>query len=363
MKIGDIDKNLKVETNLDLPDLKWLTPLDEPLSLHGIHSYSETDGYLRLPLDVARATNDGVFELAKHTAGGRIRFRTDSSHIAAKVYVSNRDIMPHITAIGQSGFDLYTEDDRIHSYINSCRPSFAEEKAGTFSYEFLQRTDGRMHTYCINMPLYSDVKAFYIGFDPDAQLVKAEDYTIAKPVLYYGSSITQGGCASRPGNSYQGFISRRFDCDYINLGFSGSARGEAAISDYLASLDPSVFVLDYDYNAPDPDHLRATHEPLFQNFRAAHPATPVVMVTHPVYTAPDDPERRDIIYTTYQNALEGGDRNVYFLDGRDMIGDDCRDSCSVDGCHPNDFGFYRMGKSIGDVMEPIIHRLKKNGMI
>lgn len=359
MKIEDIDKNLRVETNLDLPEMKWLTPLDAPLSLYGIHAYTEDKGYIRMPLDVAEATSEGVGHLAAHTAGGRIRFRTDSSRIAVKVYLSSDQIMTHITAIGQAGLDVYTLQNGSYNYHSSIHPVTRKDENGLFSYEGLIRNDGTMRSFTLNMPLYSDVRAIYLGFRPNAQIEKAEEYTISKPVLYYGSSITQGGCASRPGNAYQGVISRRFDCDFINLGFSGSARGEQTISDYLASLDPSVFVLDYDYNAPDPAHLRATHEPLFKNFRAAHPETPVIMVTCPDYrNTPDLVERREIIRTTYRNAVDAGDKNVYYIDGATLFEGDFRDSCTVDGCHPNDLGFYRMAKVIGDVMAPIMEKLK-----
>ncbi|MBE6598957.1 MAG: hypothetical protein E7638_05895 [Ruminococcaceae bacterium] len=358
MKIGDIDKNLKVETNIEMPEMMWLTPLDKPISLHGIYRYTTEDGYIRMPLDTAFAANPGTHVLAHHTAGGRIRFRTNSKYIAAKVITPSRDVMPHITAVGQSGFDVYIDDNRHPRYFCSAFPSFREE-GDAFCYDFIRHTDGETHTYTINMPLYSGVKAFYIGFEPDSVIEEAEKYTIEQPIVYYGSSITQGGCASRPGNAYQALLSRRFDCDFLNLGFSGSARGEPAMAEYLASLDPSIFVMDYDYNAPSPDHLRETHEPLFKAFRAAHPLTPVIMVTCPDFrTTPNLIERREIIRTTYENARNSGDGNVHFINGETLFEGEFRDSCTVDGCHPNDLGFFRMAQVIGNVMEPIIEALK-----
>lgn len=356
MKIGDIDKNLKVETKLPITDLKWLTPLDDPLSLHGMYGYSEELGYMRIPPDVAKNTNEGVNWLFRNTSGGRIRFKTNSKYIAMKLVVTDDGIMPHITAIGQAGLDLYRTDNHISAYVQSYMPFFGGRDHG---YESIVTTDGQMHTYTMNMPLYSDVRAIYIGFEPDAILEKADPYAITQPILYYGSSITQGGCASRPGNAYQAMISRRFDCDFINLGFSGNAKGEPAIVQYLASLDPCVFVLDYDHNAPNAQHLQATHEPLFQTFRAAHPDTPVIMISKPDFKPnTEDEARREIIRTTYNNALTSGDRNVYFIDGETLFDGPCRDSCTVDGCHPNDLGFFRMAEKIGNVLEPLLSALK-----
>ena len=106
MKISDIDKNLKVDTSLDLPDLKWFTPLDEPFSLHGIHCYDKDLGFLRMPADIAKATSDGVYWLFQHPAGGRIRFRTNSKNVAVKVYYNPMDPIPHMTDISHFAFDL-----------------------------------------------------------------------------------------------------------------------------------------------------------------------------------------------------------------------------------------------------------------
>lgn len=114
-------------------------------------------------------------------------------------------------------------------------------------------------------------------------LKQAPKYAVKKPVVYYGSSITQGACASRPGNCYESILSRRLDCDYINLGFSGSAKGEDAIVDYIIGLDMSVFVMDYDYNAPTPEHLEKTHSKMFKAIRAEHPTLPIIIMPRPKF--------------------------------------------------------------------------------
>ena len=182
--------------------------------------------------------------------------------------------------------------------------------------------------------------------------VTRKQYALEKPVLYYGSSITQGGCASRPGNAYQAMISRRLDADFINLGFSGNAKAETVMCEYLASLDASVFVCEYDHNAPNADHLAKTHRPLYETYRAAHPDVPIVFVTKPdFHPGTEDERRRRIVIDTYEYALSVGDRKVSFVDGAHLFDGPFADSCTVDGCHPNDLGFFRMAQKIGDAVE------------
>ena len=318
MKITEIDKNLKVENALGLKNVVWLDVKDAPFRIHGLWRTEKGKSFLRMPEEVAAAANDGVNWLNHHTAGGRIRFRTDSPVIAIKAVMPDNATMPHITMLGQSGFDLYASDAGNYAYAGSFMPGGRDHGYSTY-----RQTDGKMHTY-----------------------------TVEVPVVYYGSSITQGGCASRPGNAYQAMISRRLDADFINLGFSGSARGEQAISDYLASLDASVFVCDYDHNAPSADHLEATHRPLYETYRAARPSTPVVFVSKPdFHPGTEDERRREIILSTYRYALDSGDKKVLFVDGAHLFDGEFADSCTVDGCHPNDLGFFRMAQKIGDAVE------------
>lgn len=163
---------------------------------------------------------------------------------------------------------------------------------------------------------------------------------------------------SHPGNSYQNIISRRLNIDYINLGFSGSAMGEPAMAEYMATIPMSVFVSDYDHNTPTYEHLTKTHFALYETIRKKNPDLPYVMVTRPDYWNHMDIEerlkRRHHIIDNYNKALALGDKNVYFIDGKEFFAGKYADMCTVDGTHPNDLGFALMAYRIGAVLEKIL---------
>lgn len=339
MDIGTVDKNLKVETTLAEKDIVWYNCRDEIFDIYGLYNPRRAAAFERMPQDVAEATSPGVLYLAKNTAGGRVRFCTDSRYVAIK-YIGNFFNMGHMPLTGSTGFDLYIDDDGGSKFYRTFVPpiNFKDD------YDSIVYLPEGKKYITINFPLYNNVKDLFIGLSNGASLDHGKKYKYEKPVVYYGSSITQGGCASRPGNSYQAIISRMLDCDYINLGFSGCGKGEKPMCDYIANLDMSVFFMDYDHNAPDTEHLKNTHEALYLAVREKHPNIPIVMASK-IDTDNDAnfAKRRAIIYETYSKAVERGE-NVYFIDGEQVFGIDFRDCCTVDGCHPNDYGFVMMAK-------------------
>ena len=205
------------------------------------------------------------------------------------------------------------------------------------------------------MPLYGGIKSIYIGVDRNSKIEPPAEYRVSKPVVYYGSSITQGGCASRPGMAYQAIISRRLDCDFLNLGFAGNAKAEQEMVDYITGLDMSLFVMDYDHNAPTVEHLSATHEKMFKQIRLAHPELPILMMSRPKYYLVEDERiRLEIVKATYDNAVAAGDKNVFFINGSTLMNSEIKDNGTVDGCHPTDLGFFSMAQRIIPVMKEIL---------
>lgn len=350
--ITKIDANFQVETELKRDNLQFYDAEQPPFSLHGV--FRDGDRFRRLPLAVARTVNEGVAELSAHTAGGRIRFTTDSDFVAIHAEMTQVSKMYHMAFSGSICFDLFERTgDRQHF----CG-TFLPKKDVQEEYEsLLELGERKKRTLTIEFPLYSGVKKLYIGLNREAELLPPEPYAVPEPVVYYGSSITQGGCASKPGSAYQNILSARLDCDYVNLGFSGSGRGEETAAEYIAGLPMSAFVLDYDHNAPTPEHLRRTHERFFRIIRERRPGLPVLFLTRPKYgLTEEEKERREIIRETYERATAAGDRNVYFLDGPSMMGEEPGDNGTVDGTHPTDSGFLCMANAIEPVLRTMLKR-------
>lgn len=324
-----------------------------PFSVHGI--FYDSGKYRRMPENVALSVSEGVYSLHANTAGGRVRFKTNSPYIVIKAEMPCISKMSHFALTGSSGFDMYISKNGKDTYFCTFIPPFGMEKGYEGSVEF---SDESIKDITINFPLYSEVSSLEIGLKKDAEVLPAAPYKIKKPIVYYGSSITQGGCASRPGMSYESIISRHFDCDYINLGFSGNAKAEKEIIDYIKKLDMSVFVYDYDHNAPTVEHLAATHEEMFREIRKEKNDLPMIIMPRPKYLLTDEENiRRDIVKKTYENAVAQGDRNVYYIDGRALMAD-AFDEGTVDNTHPTDLGFASMAKAVGNVIEKILQQNK-----
>lgn len=351
--IAKVDSNFILETEIVREGLKFFDVNNAPFTIHGV--FYENGQFVRVPDAIAKSVSDGVHILSKHTAGGRVRFITDSPYVAIKALQKGSPDMAHMPPSGQAGFDLYETVDGKNVYLKSYMPAHNAKDGFEGVLDF---SSGGEHILTLNFPLYFNVKELYVGIKEGSVLKKAPDYSLKCPIVYYGSSITQGGCASRPGNAYQGFLSRWYDADFINLGFSGSARGERAMAEYIAGLDMSVFVYDYDYNAPTSEHLLETHEDFYKIIRAAHPTVPVVFASRPkVALTADEKRRREIVYNTYKNALSRGE-NVYCVLGNELM-KICGDEGTVDGCHPTDLGFFSMAKAFSLEFDKFINKVKK----
>lgn len=353
MRIEELDQNFKLETTIKREGLRFLNAAEEPFSVHGLIRIS--DRWVRMPLDKAEKTSQAVYMLSKNTAGGRVRFVTDSPYIAIKTVQPAAGTMPHMPLTGHAGFDLYIGEGRDSTYCRSFVPPATVQNVG--GYESIidltpeNLAGGGLHTFTIGFPLYHGVNELYIGLKEGSTLQKAKDYEVKTPMVFYGSSITQGGCASRPGTCYQAWLSRWFDADYINLGFSGSARGEDEIADYIAGLEMSAFIYDYDYNSPTYDTLVATHDKMLRRIRTAHPDLPIICASRPRFPLnPEETARRDLIRANVERLRAEGDTMISFVSGKELIAIGGMEG-TVDFCHPTDLGFYSMAVRFAEELE------------
>lgn len=353
IKLSELDKNFKQATALDLQDLEYHHYLNGEFTISGAEHYNEEGKCLiRMPKAIIEkvkleAGNTGVYNLAHCPAGVRIRFKTTSPYIAIKSVCS-------CASVGYFSFDLYERKGDTFKHIKNLAGN-----GNVSNFEsFVNVGDESSKEFEIQLPILTCVNDVYIGLKSGSVIERPSEYYFNKPIVFYGSSITHGASSSRPGNAYTAIISRRLCAEYINLGFSGNAKGEVAMAEYIASLDMSAFVLDYDHNSPTVNHLEQTHERFFKIVREKNPTLPIIMVTRPntAYNLLSDAERREVVFKTYLNAKNSGDKNVYFVDGSCFLLSDTADTQIVDQCHPSDAGFLRMAEVIGAVLKASIRK-------
>lgn len=361
MKIDQIDKNLAtVKSEIGI-DNEVLSIPSSKIDLYGVHYDQNLGCFQRMSHSVAKSINYNIEVLSSTTAGARARFETDSAQITLSIsyrYLAKMNQMAHS---GASGFSLLEETKKGYRFVHLFKPIYSDEHGYTQS---VQLGSKKLRKFVLFFPLYNDyINEILLAFDKNSYVGPGNKYDFELPILYYGSSITQGAAASRPDTAYQAYISKWNNVDFLNLGFSGGAKGEDAMIEYLSNIKSLIFVCDYDYNAPDAAHLKNTHYKLYNAYRTKNPSTPIIIMTAPNYSISNKKNymsRFNVIKNTFDRAIMQGDKNVYFIDGRNFFKMGDRDCCTVDGCHPNDLGFYRMAKSLNKIIKQILSKVEKN---
>jgi len=311
----------------------------------------------RLPARAKGKVRDAVWNLSKDSAGLCVRFRTDSPEIHARWILSDGGLsMPHMPATGVSGLDLYVRDEQgSWRWLATGRPAAQDNKK-----RLVGDLPVRMRDYCIYLPLYNGLEKMYLGFRKEAgvePLIRPQER--AKPIVFYGTSITQGGCASRTGMVHCAILGRRLDRPVINLGFSGNGRMEASVAQFLADLDPAVYVIDCLPNIKAEEVAERT-APLVRILRDARPETPIVLAEDRTYghafLVSSARKRNDTSRAALRKAFEElkaeGVADLHYLPGEMQLGED--NLGTVDGSHPTDLGFIRMADAFEKVLRPIL---------
>ena len=361
MDICSVDPNFRL-ISITEPDVEWHEVSEAEFSLHGVFYDEAVQGFIRMPVDAAKSVSEGVDWLSRMTAGGRLRFVTDSPYVAIQCVAPSIAPMNHMPLTGSHGFALFVDGLYRSMYAPTYRVimNAIDANSDHFAFEGLRPTGSEKMAECLLcFPLYGGVSSLKIGIKKGSKLQRAKDYTYAKPVSFYGSSITQGGCASHPGSDFVNLLSQWLDFDFVNLGFSGNGKAEETMCEYLADLHSSLYVLDYDHNAATPEYLEKTHYPLYETIRKKNPVAPIIFVSKPDYDYdPKSAQRRAIIYASYCKAKAQGDALVWFVDGENMFGSFERNACTVDTCHPTNLGFYRMARALAPVLKEALGKIK-----
>ena len=330
--------------------MQEFTYKDFPIKVFGIPHFEKHKTLERLPGEVIEKIPSLSF-LGRRPMGARLGFRTNSPKFALKIEFETlgADVGMSIYAC-QSAY-VFVGPRQTSRFLGLSNVYNYETKV--FEKSFYKSEE--MEDVTIFLPRNEIIKNVWIYIEDDAHIEPPTPYKHSKPIVFYGSSITEGGIACNVCNGYNAMISRHLDADYYNLGFSGNAKGEIEMADFISTIDMSLFVYDYDHNAPTVEHLARTHEPFFKRVREKHPTLPIVMITRPCANYKEDERaRRKVIMTTYENAIKSGDKNVYFIDGEEFFKNDPdRELCFIDTIHPNDLGFAKMTQ----VIEPVIKKI------
>jgi len=327
------------------PALQWVQITAQHVEVDGLPFFAENGGELsRLPEKLKASYRTAVWNLAQSPSGGRIRFRTNSSTLAIRLEYPKAPDMTNMHAFGQTGVDLYVGDVYRDTAIDG-------KTGGAVEHAYFKGQPRVMREITLYLPLYMPVKVVGIGLDADAVIESPTKFAVAKPAVFYGTSITQGGCASRSGMSYQAILGRKLNLDFVNLGFSGNGLGEPELAQAVASIDASVYVLDLAQNNPTVDSLKQNYAPFIAAIRAKHPATPILVVT-PIYAAHEATAAdakldgmRALVREVAAERIAAGDKNIQVVEGTDLLGP-MRGDGLVDGTHPNDLGFEWMAEGL-----------------
>lgn len=347
----------ELDPNFQLPivedGLAWHR-LSTPF-MEGLGWPEESDSFCRMPHRAENVVRDAVWELSRHSAGIVARFFTDALQISARWTLRNEGLaLDHMPASGVSGIDLYARDGENWRWAGVGRAARFPDNETVLAQNII----GGEREYLLYMPLYNGVTNVQIGVPQNANL-RLEPRP-RKPLCFYGTSIVQGGCASRAGMAYPAILGRRLDFPIINLGFSGNGQAEPEIAALLAELDASVFILDCLPNL-DLEQTQKRVHPLIETLRRASGSTPIVLVENITYqfewmsaTAPDSRQKNVALHEIFGQLKGEGMQKIYYLSGADLLGDDGEGT--VDGAHPTDAGFMRMA----DGLEPLLKQILNN---
>ncbi len=320
--------------------------------------------FIRLPLsrqtDIENGTDLYVWGNSQYPSTARVRFKTDSTSLHLKIdHGGARLAMYHMASIGVSGIDLYIGEPGNESFWKVTNP---KQSTGEYEHVFFDGMDSEMREFTLYLPTYSKLVSLKIGIDAGATITRPTPYEKIKPIVSYGTSITQGACSSRCSNGYVAQLGRRLNCDMVNLGFSGSAHCESIMAEMLLEIDASVYLIDCVANMT-PALMNSRYENFVNQLRAAKPDIPIVLMTKNHYAKEivEGPsfynDQHAALFTTYSNRLAAGDQNIYLFDTGAIVPAG-GDHPTADGTHLTDVGFTRIADGLEPVLEQIFQGLE-----
>ncbi|MBR6373478.1 MAG: SGNH/GDSL hydrolase family protein [Victivallales bacterium] len=364
--------------------ISWHLPYEAPMRLLGFNWFEKYRKYHRLPDELPNEVTvypDGVknmcpkekcgaFSHSLQTAGGQVRFRTNSRAIHISGSLTTTDILDHMPLTGSAGFDLYLKCNGVWKFFGVSRTDHTKLD---FSAELISGLKREMRDAIIHFPLYNGVSSLAVGLEEDALLEEPTPFADERPILWYGTSIQQGACASRPGMCASNLVSRWLDRPVLSFGFNGSGVGQPEIAEMLADVqNPGMYIIDYTWNVTCPS-FRVTLPQFVDIIRRKHADTLILLMgptpgrciyeeieskTRLQELADRDLKtRNDIMRDEASRRIASGDRHIAFFDAlNNSLGEDFWDA-TVDGCHPTDLGFYRLSQALCHFMKNTAHNM------
>jgi lysophospholipase L1-like esterase len=334
--------------------MHWIAFPDPRIQVCGLPWFSETAPRLwRFPERLKPNLPEDVFLGGKETAGVRLRLRTDTGSLSVKALFPKFSVRTNMTQFTAHGISAYV-DGRCWS------ARIPGGEGGESEISLFDGVSRRTRDICLYLPLYGPIEILSVGVDEGAAFEDPTPFAVERPVVFYGTSITQGGCASRPGLSYQAVLGRELNLDYANFGFSGKGRCEREVAEALSGIEASCFVLDAGQNS-GLDDFRERFGPFMEVLREARPDTPVLATTPIFYNAElwsgghirGVEAKRETVRAAVERRRRAGDGRVHLLEAKDYLGSDVTDG-AVDGGHPNDLGFARMAAGMAPRLAEIL---------
>jgi lysophospholipase L1-like esterase len=341
-------------------DLRWRDARDLTIEGRGWVDQPRVGFFDRLPAKVKGVVREPVWNLSRHSAGISVRFVSDAPSLHVRYELLNANLaMPHMAATGVSGLDLYAKDAAgAWRWMDVVKPT--QQRVAAELAKGAAPPVGESREYLLYLPLYNGVTSLEVGVARGAALEPAPTTGPAarKPIVYYGTSIAQGGCASRPGMAHVSIIARQLGREILNLGFSGNGQLDLELAPMLAELDAAAFVLDTLPNCSK-QQVEERLAKFVDTLRAARPGVPIVLVEDPDWChAAWQPgmqrtqrDRRDS-YRRIAADLAKTHGPVTHVPIEDAFGPTYEGT--VDGVHPSDLGMTQLAARIGPAVAKVI---------
>ena len=317
--------------------------------------------YERLPAKLKEVSRPSVWNLGKHTAGLAIRFCSNSQQISVK-WETHNNYMSHMAATGIKGLDLYCMENGDWTYVNTAIPSREQQPRNEAT--IVSNMERKEREFMLYLPLYDGIVSLEIGIDSTAfiELPKIDLPRQTKPVVHYGTSITQGASATRPGMMYTNILSRKLNREVINLGFSGNGLLDYEIAELMADCDASLFVLEFDNCTAE--QIKERTEKFYRLLREKHPYTPIVFLEVQLRIVGNyDLSRQDIfrnnikaLREVFEELKAKKEKNIWLIPFAGQFDGEG----TVDGSHYTDLGFMRFADYLYPKIQKIMGKQSRN---